>query len=101
MANTINAETRLIEEGALLPESVRFESEPCTSGWRLVKDLDGCGLGRKIREADGPSSALLVSSARPYLVLTRKRRSAGQSSKSWRAQSRRNLIPWKSCEWPR
>jgi len=31
MANTINAETRLIEEGALLPESVRFESEPWTS----------------------------------------------------------------------
>ena len=31
MANTINAETRLIEEGALLPESLRFESEPWTS----------------------------------------------------------------------
>jgi hypothetical protein len=30
MANTINAGTRLIEEGALLPESVRFESEPWT-----------------------------------------------------------------------
>jgi hypothetical protein len=28
--NTINAGTRLIEEGALLPESVRFESEPWT-----------------------------------------------------------------------
>ena len=31
MANTTNAGTRLIEEGALLPESVRFESEPWTS----------------------------------------------------------------------
>ena len=30
MANTINAGTKLIEEGALLPESVRFESEPWT-----------------------------------------------------------------------
>jgi hypothetical protein len=30
MANTIYAGTRLIEEGALLPESVRFESEPWT-----------------------------------------------------------------------
>jgi len=28
MANTNNAETRLIEEGALLPEYLRFESEP-------------------------------------------------------------------------
>jgi hypothetical protein len=27
MANTINAETSLIEEGALLPESLRFEFE--------------------------------------------------------------------------
>ena len=31
MANTTNVGTRLIEEGALLPESVRFESEPWTS----------------------------------------------------------------------
>ena len=31
MANTTNAGTGLIEEGALLPESVRFESEPWTS----------------------------------------------------------------------
>ena len=31
MANTTNAGTRLIEEGALLPESVRSESEPWTS----------------------------------------------------------------------
>jgi hypothetical protein len=30
ISNTINAGTRLIEEGALLPESVRFESEPWT-----------------------------------------------------------------------
>jgi hypothetical protein len=30
MANTTNAGTRLIEEGALLPESVRSESEPWT-----------------------------------------------------------------------
>ena len=31
MANQANSGTRLIEEGALLPESVRFESEPWTS----------------------------------------------------------------------
>ncbi len=34
-----------------MPETMRFESESCLPGWRLVKDLDGCGLDRKIREA--------------------------------------------------
>ncbi len=36
-----------------MPESLRFESEPCVPGWRLVMDLDGCGLDRKIQEAGG------------------------------------------------
>jgi hypothetical protein len=43
--------TILIEGGALLPDSLRFESEPYWKGWRLVKNLDGYGLERKIREA--------------------------------------------------
>ena len=34
-----------------MPETMRFESESCLPGWRLVKDLDGCGLDRKIRDA--------------------------------------------------
>ena len=51
MPDTIKPGTILIKEGTLLPESLRFESEPCVPGWRLVKDLDGCGLDRKIREA--------------------------------------------------
>ncbi len=51
MADKIKTGTILIEEGALLPESLRFESEPYANGWRLVKDLDGYGLDRKIREA--------------------------------------------------
>ena len=51
MPDTIKTGTILIKEGTLLPESLRFESEPCVPGWRLVKDLDGCGLDRKIREA--------------------------------------------------
>jgi len=41
----------LIEEGALLPESLRFESEPYSKAWRLVENLDSRGLDRKIREA--------------------------------------------------
>ena len=30
---------------------MRLESEPYAAGWRLVKNLDGYGLGRKIHEA--------------------------------------------------
>src|SRR6267378_3944317 len=51
MSDTIKTGTILIKEGTLLPEVLRFESEPCTPGWRLVKNLDGYGLGRKIHEA--------------------------------------------------
>jgi hypothetical protein len=51
MAETINTGTMLIKDGTFLPETVRFETEPCAPGWRLVKNLDGYGLGRKIHEA--------------------------------------------------
>jgi hypothetical protein len=51
MPDTIKPGTILIKEGTLLPETLRFESESCVPGWRLVKELDGCGLDRKIREA--------------------------------------------------
>ena len=42
MANTTNPRTRLIEEGALLPESVRSESEPWTSFYmtgEIIREL--------------------------------------------------------------
>ena len=51
MADAIRAETVFVREGALLPESVRLESEPYLSGWRSVKNLDGRGLNREIRGA--------------------------------------------------
>ncbi len=51
MADIIKPGTILIEEGALLPESLRLESEPYSNGWRLVKNLDGYGLDRIIHEA--------------------------------------------------
>jgi hypothetical protein len=41
----------LIKEGTLLPEALRFETEPCAPGWRLVKNLDGYGLDQKIHQA--------------------------------------------------
>ena len=69
--------TILIKEGTPLPEVLRFESEPCAPGWRLVKNLDGYGLGRKSTKRAGPSPGGLVKSERPSSVLTNKRRSAG------------------------
>jgi hypothetical protein len=51
MADKIKTGIILIKEGAPLPESLRFESEPYSNGWRSVKHLDGYGLDRKIREA--------------------------------------------------
>ena len=40
-----------MREGTELPGAVRLWSEPYVAGWRLVKNLDGYGLGRKIHEA--------------------------------------------------
>lgn len=43
--------TILIREGTSLPAHQPIESEAFVPGWRLIKDLDGYGLDRKIREA--------------------------------------------------
>lgn len=43
--------TILIREGTPLPAHQSIESEAFVPGWRLIKDLDGYGLDRKIREA--------------------------------------------------
>jgi hypothetical protein len=51
MADKIKTGSILIEDGTLLPTGVQFESEPYLLGWRLVKDLDGYGVDRKIQSA--------------------------------------------------
>jgi len=51
MAGRINTGTILIKGSALLPGSLRFESEPYSNGWKIVRNLDGFGLERRIREA--------------------------------------------------
>ena len=51
MPDTITAGKILMREGTELPGAVRLENEPYAAGWRLVKNLDGYGLGRKIHEA--------------------------------------------------
>lgn len=51
MAEKITTGTILIKEGTLFPESVRFESEPYTKGWRPIKNLDGYELDQRISKA--------------------------------------------------
>lgn len=48
MEHEIGTGTILIEDDAHLPNELHFESESCVPGWRLVKDLDGCGFDRAI-----------------------------------------------------
>jgi hypothetical protein len=50
MADTIKSGTILITEGAPLPESISFESEPYAYGWRLVENIDSNGLDQIIRQ---------------------------------------------------
>ena len=50
MAHEIKTGTILVKENAVLPKGLQFESEPCVPGWRLVRDFDGYGLDREIRE---------------------------------------------------
>ena len=50
MAETINAGSILIRVDASLPETLRVEGKPFAYCWRLVINLDGYGLDRKIRE---------------------------------------------------
>jgi hypothetical protein len=51
MTDTIKTGTILIAEGAILPESLLFESEPYAYGWRLVKKLDSNGFHQIIGQA--------------------------------------------------
>jgi hypothetical protein len=51
MQESIQAGAILIKEGTLMPGTLRFETEYCVPGWRLVKHLDAYGLDRKIRAA--------------------------------------------------
>ena len=50
MTHEITIGTILIKDNAVLPKELRFESEPCVPGWRLVNDFDGSGLDREVRK---------------------------------------------------
>jgi hypothetical protein len=51
MSETINMGTILFKDETLLPDAMQFDSEPCATGWRLVKNLDGYELNRRIHGA--------------------------------------------------
>ena len=51
MEEKIDTGTILIKEGAVLPECLQLETEPYWKEWRLLKNLDGQGLDRKIHKA--------------------------------------------------
>lgn len=48
MAYEITTGTILVEENALLPKGLQFDSEPCVPGWSVIKDFDGSWFGREI-----------------------------------------------------
>ncbi len=50
MAQTVEIGT-LIRDGAVLPKSLRVESEPYLKGWRLVRNLLSAGMNRQLFEA--------------------------------------------------
>ena len=50
-ANNTSRTILIIRENTLLPTGSAVESEVFLPGWRVVKNLDGYGLGQKIEEA--------------------------------------------------
>ena len=50
MTDKIKAGAMLIEGKTLLPNSLLLESEKCSGGWILLKNLDRYRLDRKIRD---------------------------------------------------
>jgi hypothetical protein len=56
MANTINGETRQIEEGALVPESVRSESEPWAAFYAAGEIIRELRKAHKNKQVSLPST---------------------------------------------
>jgi hypothetical protein len=51
MPPTVQAGTILIEDWPLMLQLLGLEGEPYSGNWRLVKELDGSALDRKIRSS--------------------------------------------------
>lgn len=50
MAREMTTGTILIKDGALLPNDLRLETNPCVPGWGLVNNFDAYGLDREIEK---------------------------------------------------
>ena len=100
--DTIHAGTILIKDDTVLPEVLQIESEPCVPGWRLVKDLNGYALDRKVREA-GWTFFCLAGEIRTIAFGADEQCAASQGNPahSGQPESRSNSIPWKLPEWLR
>lgn len=51
MAREMTAGAILIKDGALLPEELLLETQPCVPGWKAVQDFDAYGLDREIQKS--------------------------------------------------
>jgi len=51
MADTLKAGTILIEDGTIVPECFRRETEPDSTGWKSVANPDPRELDRKLNQA--------------------------------------------------
>jgi hypothetical protein len=51
MRETIAAQTVILKDDVHLPEDVKVETEPYTSGWKVLKNMDAYGFDRAIRAA--------------------------------------------------
>ena len=60
MADTINTGIMLIEEGALLPESLRFESEPWTFFYRAGEVIRGLRKALENKASKGAKATWLI-----------------------------------------
>ena len=52
MSPEVKVGSILVREDTVFPPSVSVESEAFFAGWKLIRNLDGCGLARMISKAN-------------------------------------------------
>jgi hypothetical protein len=67
MPPTVQVGAILIEDWPLMPQLLGLESESYSGNWRLVKELDGAALDRKIR-ASGWSFFFMAADVKAMFV---------------------------------
>jgi hypothetical protein len=86
----------MMKVGAILPQSLRVETELYSQGWEIIKNSDTDALDRDIRRADWNFFFLAGSIQATALGYWRERERYGEQwSECWRKRNSRNLIAWK------